>query len=220
MSEAYESTTTYLRAQPPCALVQDLLPLYLEGEVSGESRDMIVQHLALCERCAGFLAGAQSVRGQLRRENQQRVEVLQSQPHTTKTLAWWMQILMAVAILPLCGIGGLGGGLFLRRLRDLPWGFWGWGTLSSELVVGAVLVGTALTGLMFLASLHKPLSSSRLLALCTACSFGALGTSMIFDNSGWPGVLLSLVSLVWVYIVVLAQEHVWQQVTARFGVKA
>lgn len=48
-----------------CALIEDLLPLYLEGEVSPGSRDAIVEHLAACERCAGFLAGAQNARARL-----------------------------------------------------------------------------------------------------------------------------------------------------------
>ena len=56
----------------PCALVQDLLPLYNEGEVSPDSRELIVDHLAWCERCAGFLAGAQTVRAHLQRA--QRVQ--------------------------------------------------------------------------------------------------------------------------------------------------
>ncbi|NOK60761.1 MAG: hypothetical protein GFH27_549289n257 [Chloroflexi bacterium AL-W] len=80
---AYESTTMLLREQNDvaCALVQDLLPLYLEGEVSSHSRDMIVEHLGRCERCAGFLAGAQSVQSQLRRHQVQRANtVKQDQP--------------------------------------------------------------------------------------------------------------------------------------------
>src|SRR5262245_32729712 len=71
---AYESTTVQIPHHEfgTCALVQDLLPLYLEGEVSPGSRDTIVEHLARCERCASFLAGAQSVRAQLRRDQAQR----------------------------------------------------------------------------------------------------------------------------------------------------
>ena len=80
---AYESTTMLLREQNDvaCALVQDLLPLYLEGEVSSHSRDMIVEHLGRCDRCSGFLAGAQSVQSQLRRDQAQRTNaVKQDQP--------------------------------------------------------------------------------------------------------------------------------------------
>ena len=48
-----------------CALVQDLLPLYIDNEVSPESHVLIADHLQHCERCSGFLAGARSVRAQI-----------------------------------------------------------------------------------------------------------------------------------------------------------
>src|SRR5215211_5154257 len=68
---AFESTTSRLVQQElgACALIQDLLPLYIEGEVTPASRDLIAEHLEHCDRCAGFLAGARSTREQLRREN-------------------------------------------------------------------------------------------------------------------------------------------------------
>jgi predicted anti-sigma-YlaC factor YlaD len=60
-------------------LVQDLLPLYIEGEVSSGSRHFIVEHLGQCQRCAGFLAGAQSVRAQFRREHEQRAAAVEQE---------------------------------------------------------------------------------------------------------------------------------------------
>ena len=39
-----------------CALVRDLLPLYLDGEVSEESREAIRAHLETCPDCRGALA--------------------------------------------------------------------------------------------------------------------------------------------------------------------
>lgn len=59
-----------------CALVQDLLPLYLDDEVSMDSRALIAAHLNECPHCAGFLAGARSVREQLRRERQRETSRL------------------------------------------------------------------------------------------------------------------------------------------------
>jgi hypothetical protein len=71
---AFETTTSRLVQQEPgaCALIQDLLPLYIENEVTPASRDLIAEHLAHCERCAGFLAGARSTREQLHRESRLR----------------------------------------------------------------------------------------------------------------------------------------------------
>jgi hypothetical protein len=67
---SFETATTRLVQQElgACALIQDLLPLYMEHEVSASSRDLIAEHLARCERCAGYMAGARSMREQLQRE--------------------------------------------------------------------------------------------------------------------------------------------------------
>ncbi len=59
----YDSTTTRLHQDlNACSMIEDLLPLYIEGEVSPKTRDLMVAHLAHCDHCAGFLAGAQSAR--------------------------------------------------------------------------------------------------------------------------------------------------------------
>lgn len=70
----HETTTTRLAQQEfgECVLIQDLLPLYLDNEVSEGSRATIAEHLTRCERCAGFLAGARSMRMQLRGEGSLR----------------------------------------------------------------------------------------------------------------------------------------------------
>ncbi|MBP8251919.1 MAG: zf-HC2 domain-containing protein [Herpetosiphon sp.] len=65
MSDPYDPTTRRLPKNAPiCALVQDLLPLYLEKETSDASYSMINDHIAQCEHCAGFLSGVRSVRQQ------------------------------------------------------------------------------------------------------------------------------------------------------------
>lgn len=63
-----------------CALVQDLLPLYLDGEVTHESHVLIADHVQRCERCSGFLAGSQSVRTQMLREQQMLKQAQSSGP--------------------------------------------------------------------------------------------------------------------------------------------
>lgn len=57
-----------------CPLIQDLLPLYLDDEVSHESHLLITQHLAGCVQCSSFLAGARTMHDLLRREQQMRTE--------------------------------------------------------------------------------------------------------------------------------------------------
>lgn len=66
MTDAYTQSTQRIAVEhTDCALVQDLLPLYLDNEVSPESHARIADHITQCERCASYLAGARSVRSQL-----------------------------------------------------------------------------------------------------------------------------------------------------------
>src|SRR3712207_4963471 len=75
MSEhPYTDTTQRYRLPhaeiPGCALVQDLIPLYLDGEVTPESHALMADHLQQCARCSGYLAGARTVRAQILNEQQ------------------------------------------------------------------------------------------------------------------------------------------------------
>ncbi len=61
--------------QGVCALVQDMLPFYMEDDVSSQSRMFIDEHLETCDRCASFLAGGRSVQEHLRRDSSLRSDV-------------------------------------------------------------------------------------------------------------------------------------------------
>jgi predicted anti-sigma-YlaC factor YlaD len=61
-----------------CALIQDLLPLYLDNEISRDSYSVIAEHLTTCDHCVGFLSGARTVRDMLRREQQVRKDIVAS----------------------------------------------------------------------------------------------------------------------------------------------
>ena len=76
--ESYESTTRRMKSDKPglCALIQDMLPFYLEGDISPQSRQFVESHLEECERCASFLAGGQSVQAHFRRESATRADIL------------------------------------------------------------------------------------------------------------------------------------------------
>ena len=76
--DSYESTTRRMKPDKPglCALIQDILPFYLEGDVSVQSRQFVEGHLEECERCASFLAGGQSVQAHFHRESRTRSVVM------------------------------------------------------------------------------------------------------------------------------------------------
>ena len=44
----------------PCNVIHDLLPLYVENLVSDESRQLIEEHIAVCEECRTMLYRMQS----------------------------------------------------------------------------------------------------------------------------------------------------------------
>jgi hypothetical protein len=155
---AHESSTTRFQSQPsPCPLIEDLLPLYVEGEVSAGTRDLIVEHLAQCNHCAGFLAGAQSVRAQLRHDQQSRSHVIaedrpalqamhavQFAVATGAVLAIGMLGLLGLA-LPLALIVPLGAGLaacyaivmLMRQRRGIQL-FDGWFPLGAVAMLGGL----------------------------------------------------------------------------------
>jgi hypothetical protein len=124
MTVSYESATTRLIQQElgACALIQDLLPLYMDDEVSPGSRELIAEHLARCERCAGFLAGARSMHSQLRREGALRASLAAQDQATRQAVELgrrrlrWLVVggigtlfgvgLFVIVVLMLFGIGG------------------------------------------------------------------------------------------------------------------
>jgi hypothetical protein len=98
-----DTTNTPRDEQWDCALVQDALPLYLDGEVSPDTRSLIAEHLSTCPRCAGFLAGAQSVRAQVRRERPPHPSPPPSAPKTPPQ-QWSMLRVLGVALLIIGGM--------------------------------------------------------------------------------------------------------------------
>src|SRR4051794_35414419 len=104
----FEQTTTRLRTQDmtACALIEDLLPLYIEGEVSSTTRDLMSEHLGHCERCAGFLAGAQSMRIQLRHDASARSSVIARDQSTQQPITNIQQLFRLIMVASVT-VGGL-----------------------------------------------------------------------------------------------------------------
>ena len=114
--QSYETTTRRICQDRVeiCALIQDMLPFYLEGDVSPESRTLIGEHLNECERCASFLAGAQSVQAHLRRENLLRANVVDHDRHAQQMISTGQRQLIMLVVAATVGtivllvvVGGL-----------------------------------------------------------------------------------------------------------------
>ena len=149
-----------------CTLVQDLLPLYLDGEVTHESHVLIADHLGRCERCSGFLAGAQSVRAQMLKE-QRAMRHAQTAGPTVAQLQQPMLHGEGGLVLVVAGCAawvlGLGVGLFGLGVPD-----------PRAVVLGVLVAGGAMTVLW---SLHRSQTLIwKMLCLATA-ALGALGAA-------------------------------------------
>jgi anti-sigma factor RsiW len=174
---AYETATTRLRAEETgaCALVQDLLPLYLEGEVSAVSREQISQHLASCERCAGFLAGAQSVRAQLRRDQGQRAASLRADQQPRGAVLYVRELLGGFTAMLLCLPGGLTAALIGTGLDSGD---------QAALAVGVLGVIVICALLLGLARVMGPLTSTRTSTILGGVALGGAAVlAMLFFSS-------------------------------------
>ncbi|GAB4207837.1 MAG: hypothetical protein OHK0022_36560 [Roseiflexaceae bacterium] len=183
----YETTTTRLNQQElgSCALIQDLLPLYIEGEVSPSSRDLIVEHLARCERCAGFMAGAQTTMAQLRRETALQVHVVQRDAPVQQKVKAGQWLLKLIATFTICVIGGLSALLI----------FAGVGTSTPGMSMVGLLAGLACFGaLAAIAHNSIRMTMLRWFGLSTSCIIGVIGSALVALSRGEPlGVLTMLV---------------------------
>lgn len=103
-----------------CALIQDLLPLYLDNEISRDSYSIIAEHLTTCEHCVGFLSGARTVRDMLRREQQVRKDVISSDYQNQQTVLAGRRMLMATIAVVVITVAALLIGLALIPMLLRP----------------------------------------------------------------------------------------------------
>ena len=187
---SYESTTTRLLHQElnACVLVEDLLPLYIEGEVSPATRDLMVEHLAHCDHCAGFLAGAQSTRIQLRRDNDARARVLAQDRPAQRAVANGVGFFRNLVELGIAALAIL----FSAAI---------WSELSQPIqALGPMLALISFFVVIVLVHRHGALTVAHLLKLGAVCIVGAIGAVSLlpFADSPLPfvGMLLVIASMV------------------------
>lgn len=202
---AYETTTTEIPFLEfgSCALIQDLLPLYLEGEVSPGSRDTIVEHLARCERCASFLAGAQSVRAQLSRERVQRSSAVAYDQPARQSVASGGRLARMFITLVLCAIGAVASVLVWVGLFHNEGG-------AAPLPLGLILGSVSFTGLVALAQRDEPFSFARLAPISTLCGIGGLAAILLVlvDRPEMKvlGMVLAAVALTGVWLAIVPER--------------
>lgn len=208
----YEDTTQRYRMPrteiPGCALVQDLIPLYLDGEVSHESHALMADHLSQCERCSGYLAGARSVRAQILHEQQ----TLRAATATGPSVATVQQpiresiggqlwrLLMAITY-----VGGLGfTGLGLLESSRYP-------DLHPAVIAGLVAVVISAGGLV-IAGEHRTGIWRLLMALTWILGIFAIVNSVID-----PWAARSALFLSGALLLALATWGIWPRATNHSG---
>jgi predicted anti-sigma-YlaC factor YlaD len=200
---AYESTTSRLLQQElgACVLIQDLLPLYVEGEVSAGSRDMIMEHVARCERCAGYLAGTHNALAQLRRDRSAHIATLARDVPNRKMVAGGQRLVAAIALLTTYG-GGLVASMLIGHTAS------GDGN-PIELIFGLGLGSLSIVALFALARSRGALTLQRALALLGSCGVALFGSVALVANG--HGGELTLGLLLWL----LGLAGVWAAVLQR-----
>lgn len=172
---AFESSTIQLphnQESSYCALIQDLLPLYLEDEVNPISRDQIADHISQCDHCSGFLAGARSMRSQLRTEQQQRqAAISQIKPQTQRLFSLGSLVVTLMATLASAGIGSMSVVWIIEGLR------WQHGLL----LLGLPMFSASVTLLVLIARTRGTLTIERLLFLACSCLIGGIASALIFS---------------------------------------
>jgi predicted anti-sigma-YlaC factor YlaD len=165
---------------PGCALVQDLIPLYLDGEVTPESHVLIADHLQRCERCSGYLAGARTVRPQILSE-QQAMRAAGPQPTVTQLrepvansfgMALWQSLMVLI----------YANGLVLGLISSVALGE-SFGPIAPIVLVigglaGLLVVGSARTRIWLMPMLATGVGGV-LLILVALLSGGSASTSMV-----------------------------------------
>ena len=81
-----------------CAMVHDLLPLYVEGLVSPKSAECIEQHAANCPKCAASLKALQEPEPEIRNRNAEEIPIQNALNKTGRTIrkSRWIASVMVV----------------------------------------------------------------------------------------------------------------------------
>ena len=150
----------------PCDVVQDLLPLYVDGVCSADSRQLVDAHLAECDDCRKVLADLQESETEVASHAEAKAVIRAHNKHQSKTA-------LALGVLISVFLTGVMGVMLYVTLK-------GWSDWQTTITVGASLLFLAgLTAVPLLASskrLTKAIVFSTLalvlVILCEEAFFG------------------------------------------------
>ncbi|MGM9612541.1 MAG: zf-HC2 domain-containing protein [Butyricicoccus sp.] len=165
----------------PCEIVRDLMPLYLDGIASGQSRQMVDEHLSACKECSALIS--QMKNNQLEIEvKEEKTDVIARQRKVFKRKsALAGSVLAGIFMIPIlvCLIVNLATG------AGLTWFF---------IVLASLLVAASLTVVPLMAPADKFLwtlgtfSASLILLLAVCCIYTGGSWFFVASSSSLFGI--------------------------------
>ena len=153
-----------------CAVVQDLLPLYVDGVCSDESKHLVEAHLAECADCRALCTALKESEAETLFQADTKA-VLKAHAKRQSKLALAMGVLIAVFLTAIMGV------MLYVTLR-------GWSDWQTTVTVGASLL--LLAGLTAVPLLAKTKHTTKAIVFSTLALVAVIYCEEIFfSNDGW-----------------------------------
>lgn len=164
-----------------CAVVQDLLPLYVDGVCSDESKRLVEAHLAECADCRALCTALKESEAEALFQADTKT-VLKDHAKRQSKLALAMGVLIAVFLTATMGV------MLYVTLR-------GWSDWQTTVTVGASLL--LLAGLTAVPLLAKTKRTTKAIVFSTLALVAVIYCEEIFfSNDGWMEILQVITAVI------------------------
>ncbi len=164
-----------------CAVVQDLLPLYVDGVCSDESKHLVEAHLAECADCRALCTALKESEAETLFQTDTKT-VLKAHAKRQSKLALAMGVLIAVFLTAIMGV------MLYVTLR-------GWSDWQTTVTVGASLL--LLAGLTAVPLLAKTKRTTKAIVFSTLALVAVIYCEEIFfSNDGWMEILQIITAVI------------------------
>lgn len=164
-----------------CAVVQDLLPLYVDGVCSDESKRLVEAHLAECADCRALCTALKESEAETLFQTDTKT-VLRAHAKRQSKLALAMGVLIAVFLTATMGV------MLYVTLR-------GWSDWQTTVTVGASLL--LLAGLTAVPLLAKTKRTTKAIVFSTLALVAVIYCEEIFfSNDGWMEILQIITAVI------------------------
>lgn len=164
-----------------CAVVQDLLPLYVDGVCSDESKHLVEAHLAECADCRALCTALKESEAEALFQADTKT-VLRAHAKRQSKLALAIGVLIAVFLTAIMGV------MLYVTLR-------GWSDWQTTVTVGASLL--LLAGLTAVPLLAKTKRTTKAIVFSTLALVAVIYCEEIFfSNDGWMEILQIITAVI------------------------